>query len=87
MSTLEIVCGVLVLIASIILIVIVLAQHGKTSALGGSITGGSSESFLSKKGTSTKDERFIRVTRVVAVAFVVLVIVAEVVMAFANHAH
>lgn len=85
MSVMEIVGGVLLLIAAIILIVIVLMQHGKTSALGGAITGGASESFLGKKGTSTADALLTRLTRIAAIVFVVLVVAVEVAMAFAKH--
>lgn len=83
MSVLEIVGGVLLLIAAVVLIAIVLAQHGKTSALGGAITGGASESFLGKKGTSTADATMTKLTRIAAIVFVALVVAVEVVMTFA----
>lgn len=85
MSVMEIVGGILLLVAAIILIVIVLMQHGKTSALGGAITGGASESFLGKKGTSTADALLTKLTRIAAIVFVVLVVAVEVAMAFAKH--
>lgn len=84
MSLFEVLGGVLLIVASIVVIVIVLMQHGKTSALGGAISGGASESFLNKKGTSSADATLTRWTRIAGIAFVVLVILVGVATAIAG---
>lgn len=84
MGILEVVGGVLLIVASVFVIVIVLMQHGKTSALGGAISGGSSESFLNKKGTSSADATLTRWTRVAAIVFVALVVLVGIATALTS---
>lgn len=57
-------------IVSIILIVVVLMQPGKTNGFAGIMsTGGASESFYSKNKSRTSEARLVRITIVCAIIF------------------
>ena len=70
----NIVVGVLLIIAAVVLIVSVLLQHGKDHNLSGTIAG-AGESFFGKSKASTIDRKLSVMTTVVSVIFVVLVLV------------
>ncbi len=65
---------VLQLLADIFLIVVVLFQSGKSAGLSGVIAGGA-ETFLAKSKAKTWDARLARMTKWVALLFVVLTFV------------
>ncbi|MDK2991724.1 MAG: preprotein translocase subunit SecG [Clostridiales bacterium] len=64
----------LYIIASIILIIVVLMQSGKTAGLSGSIAGGA-ETFFGKNKARTYDAKLKRLTKYAAVVFIVLSLV------------
>nr|WP_291955077.1 preprotein translocase subunit SecG [Mahella sp.] len=64
----------LYIIASIILIVVVLLQSGKTAGLSGSIAGGA-ETFFGKNKARTYDAKLKSLTKYAAVVFIVLSLV------------
>jgi len=70
----NIVVGVLLIIAAVVLIVTVLLQHGKDHNLSGTIAG-AGESFFGKSKAGTIDRKLSVVTTVVSIIFVVLVLV------------
>ena len=70
----NIVVGVLLIIAAVVLIVTVLLQHGKDHNLSGTIAG-AGESFFGKSKASTIDRKLSGVTTVVSIVFVVLVLI------------
>ena len=70
----NIVFGIILLVAALFLIVSVLMQSGKSHNLSGSIAGGA-ETFFGKTKGKTIDKMLSKVTSVVAVIFVLLVIV------------
>ena len=70
----EIVLGILLLVAALFLIVAVLMQSGKSKNLSGTIAGGA-ETFFGKSKGSTIDKKLSTLTTIVAIIFVVLVIV------------
>lgn len=74
----ELVLGILLLIAALFLIVAVLMQSGKSKNLSGTIAGGA-ETFFGKSKASTIDKKLSTLTTVVAIIFVVLVIIVFVV--------
>ena len=76
MGPLEIVLGALILILSIVVIFIVILQEGHRSGINGAISGGA-DTFLSKNKARTVDAFLARWTKWFAVAFFVLVIVAN----------
>lgn len=74
----EIVLGILLLVAALFLIVAVLMQSGKSKNLSGTIAGGA-ETFFGKGKGSTIDKKLSTLTTIVAIVFVVLVIVVFVI--------
>lgn len=71
----EIVLGILLILASVFLIVAVLLQQGKSRNLSGAIGGGTTETFFGKAKSDTFDKKLSRLTTIVAVVFVLLVVV------------
>ena len=80
MSALEIIIGILVLIVSIIVIGVVLLQQGHRAGINGAISG-AADTFLSKTKARTADAMLARITKFIAIAFFVLVLVANIVVA------
>lgn len=74
MSTPTLVFTIIFLIASLVLIVSVLMQSGKSSGLSGSIGGGAEQLFGKQKGRSM-DAMFEKATSVAAVVFMISAIV------------
>lgn len=81
MSALDIIIGILVLLASIIVIGVVLLQQGHRSGINGAISG-AADTFLSKTKARTADAQLARITKYVAIGFFVLVLLANVISAF-----
>ncbi|MBR1763981.1 MAG: preprotein translocase subunit SecG [Ruminococcus sp.] len=81
MSTPEIVAGVLLIIAGIIIIMVVMAQESKEQGLTSAIGGGSNESFYEKNTGRTRDAKLSKFTRNAAI---VLFLVTLAVNIFAN---
>ena len=78
MNVLEIIGSVLLFITSVLLIVIVLAQHGRDAYLGGAIAGGAAESFLGKNKARTIDVLLSRATKIIAIIFAFLSIIVNI---------
>ena len=76
----QIIFGILLLLASIIVIAVVLLQQGHRAGINGAISGGA-DTFLSKTKARTLDAKLSRFTKYIAIAFVVLVFVANVIAA------
>jgi len=70
----EIVMGIILLVASVFLVVAVLMQSGKSHNLSGSIAGGA-ETFFGKTKGKAIDKMLSKVTTIVAIAFTLLVII------------
>ena len=70
----EIVLGVILLIAAVFLIISVLMQNGKSHNLSGTIAGGA-ETFFGKNKGSTMDKMLSKVTSIVAVVFCLIVVI------------
>lgn len=80
MTLYEIILAVLLLILSIAIIVVVLLQEGNQKNMG-VVTGGA-DSFLSKNKARSVDAFLSRWTKVIAIGFFVLVLVANAIMYF-----
>ena len=78
MSAIEIIIGVLVIIASLIIIVAILLQPGRRAGINGVISGGA-DTFLSKNKARTFDAFLSRWTKYIAILFFILAIVANVI--------
>ncbi len=76
MAIAEIVIGVIVLVLSIIIIFVVLMQEGHRQGINGAISGGA-DTFLSKNKARTVDAFLGKWTKIIAIAFFVLVLVAN----------
>ena len=68
METLRIILIVLEVIASLALVVVVLAQSGKEAGLSGAISG-NSDSYMSK-GNGGLDKKLARITKWIALAWI-----------------
>ena len=74
----QIILGVLLIIASIIVIAVVLLQQGHRAGINGAISGGA-DTFLSKNKARDFDSFLARWTKYIAILFFVLAIVANII--------
>ncbi len=78
MTTVQIIVGIILLIAAVFLVIAVLMQSGKSHNLSGTIAGGA-ETFFGKSKAKEWDKVLNKVTTIVAVCFALLVIVVYVI--------
>ncbi len=76
MGIAQIIVGILMIIASLIIIAVVLLQQGRRTGVG-AISGGI-DTFLSKNKARDWDSKLSRMTKYIAIAFFVLAVVANV---------
>ena len=76
----EILLGAILFVTSIILIVIVLMQEGRSDGLG-AIAGGA-ETFLGKNKGRTMEDKLVKITKIVAGTFFVLSLLATLIVLF-----
>lgn len=74
MTTAQIVLSVIYFIVSLGLIAVVMLQSGKSAGLSGAIAGGA-DTFLAKNKAKSADARLARMTKWVAIVFMVLTLV------------
>ncbi|MGN0985809.1 MAG: preprotein translocase subunit SecG [Candidatus Enterenecus sp.] len=74
MTTAQIVLSIIYFIVSLALIAIVMLQSGKSAGLSGAI-GGGADTFLSKNKAKSVDARLARLTKWVAIGFMVITLV------------
>lgn len=74
MAPLKLVLTILQLLSGLVVTVVVLMQSGKSAGLSGAIAGGA-ETFLSKGKAKTLDAKLAKATKWVALAFVILTLV------------
>ena len=74
MTAAQIILSIIYFIVSLGLIAIVMLQSGKSAGLSGAI-GGAAETFLSKNKAKSADARLAKMTKWVAIAFMVLTLV------------
>lgn len=77
MNGLEIIFAVVQLILAVLLVAVVLFQHGKSARFSGNIAGGAETFFGKNKGRSL-DAKLGRWTTYIAVAFVVLTLLLNI---------
>lgn len=65
-------------LCSVILIVIVMLQSGKSAGLSGAISGGGGDTFLAKNQSKTLDAKLAKLTKWVAFSFMLLTIALSV---------
>ena len=76
MNALQIILGIILLVAAIFLVVVVMLQDKAKRGLSGAIAGGSNENYFGKNGAPEKGKLLSKVTTIVAIVFVVIVVVA-----------
>ena len=74
MTAAQIVISIIYFIVSLGLIAIVMLQSGKSAGLSGAI-GGAAETFLSKNKAKSTDARLAKMTKWVAIGFMVLTLI------------
>ena len=74
MTTPQLVLSIIYFIVAIALIAVVMLQSGKSAGLSGAI-GGGSDTFLSKNKAKSADARLARMTKWVAIVFMILTLV------------
>ena len=79
----NLVLGIILLVAAVFLIIAVLMQSGKAHNLSGSIAGGA-ETFFGKTKGKTVDKLLSKVTTIVAILFTLLVVVVYIIQPNTN---
>ncbi len=74
MTTLQLVVSIIYFIVAVALIAVVMLQSGKSAGLSGAIAGGA-DTFLSKNKAKSADARLARMTKWIAIVFMVLTLV------------
>ena len=74
MTTVQLVVSIIYFILALALIAVVMLQSGKSAGLSGAIAGGA-DTFLSKNKAKSADARLARMTKWVAVVFMILTLV------------
>ena len=81
MTTLQYVLSILSIIVSIVIIVLVSLQESKQQGLSGAIAGGA-DTFLGKSKGKTVEQKLVKITKILAIVFFVLSLVATLVVLF-----
>lgn len=81
MSALEIVLGVFLILASVLIIAIVLMQKSREGGLSGAIAGGS-DTFFGKNKGRTNEARLAKMTRYIAIVFFILAFASTLLILF-----
>nr|DAX12936.1 MAG TPA: Protein translocase subunit SecY, Protein, membrane protein, PROTEIN TRANSPORT-IMMUNE [Bacteriophage sp.] len=81
MAVHEIILGIILLLLSVAIIVLVLLQEGKSAGLSGAIAGGA-ETFFGKNKSRTMESKLVLITKIVAISFFVLALVATLLLLF-----
>ncbi|MDD6160631.1 MAG: preprotein translocase subunit SecG [Oscillospiraceae bacterium] len=74
MTTAQIVLSIIYFIVALGLIAIVMLQSGKSAGLSGAISGGA-DTFLSKNKAKSADARLAKMTKWIAIVFLVLTLI------------
>ena len=74
MTTAQLVVSIVYFVVALALIAVVMLQSGKSAGLSGAIAGGA-DTFLSKNKAKTADARLAKMTKWIAIVFMVLTLV------------
>lgn len=77
----EIILGIVLILLSVAIIVLVLLQEGKSAGLSGAIAGGA-ETFFGKNKSRTMESKLVLITKIIAISFFVLALVATLLLLF-----
>ena len=81
MAVNEIVLRIVLILLSVVIIVLVLLQEGKSAGLSGAIAGGA-ETFFGKNKSRTMESKLVLITKIIAISFFVLALVATLLLLF-----
>ena len=81
MAVHEIILGIVLILLSVAIIVLVLLQAGKSAGLSGAIAGGA-ETFFGKNKSRTMESKLVLITKIIAISFFVLALVATLLLLF-----
>ena len=81
MAVHEIILGIVLILLSVAIIVLVLLQEGKSVGLSGAIAGGA-ETFFGKNKSRTMESKLVLITKIIAISFFVLALVATLLLLF-----
>lgn len=81
MAVHEIILGIVLVLLSVAIIVLVLLQEGKSAGLSGAIAGGA-ETFFGKNKSRTMESKLVLITKIIAISFFVLALVATLLLLF-----
>ena len=81
MAVHEIILGIVLILLSVAIIVLVLLQEGKSAGLSGAIAGGA-ETFFGKNKSRTMESELVLITKIIAISFFVLALVATLLLLF-----
>ncbi len=84
MGTLEIIAGVVLILCSIVIILVVLAQDSKDDGLTSAIGGGSNASFYENNMARTKDAKLSRFTKVAATLIFIITLALNIIANFSK---
>ena len=84
MGVIEIVSGIVLILCSIFIVVITLMQSQKQQGMTSAIQGSNNDSFYGKNGQNTREKALERLTKIVAVVFVVVTIAANIIAVIAT---
>lgn len=84
MSTLEIVAGAILILASVIIILVVLAQESKEQGLTSAIGGGYNESFYEGNKGRTKDAKLSKFTKISAALIFIITLAMNIIVSFSG---
>ena len=79
MSPITVILSIVYVLVAIVLIAVVTLQSGKSNGLSGAL-GGSSETFLAKNKAKSLDARLTKMTKWIAIAFIILTLVISFVL-------
>ena len=81
MSWYDILIGVVLILVSISAVIVVLLQESRNAGLSGAIAGGA-ETFLGKNKGRSVEEKLVKITKWLTVAFFVLTLISTLVVLF-----
>ncbi len=76
MAWYEILIGVLLLLSALVIIAVILLQEGRRQGIAGAVSGGA-DTFLSKSKAHSLSAKLRRVTKYIAIIFILAVIAAN----------
>lgn len=82
MDILNIVSAILLILSSILLLIVIAMQESRQTGMSGTISGGSSDSYLGKNRGRTIDARLKSITKVFATVFFLVTLAVNVVASF-----